>query len=39
MAHWLFKSEPTVWSFEMQVAAGEKGTDWTGYATIPPSST
>ena len=30
MAHWLFKSEPSVWSFEMQVAAGEKGTDWSG---------
>jgi predicted RNA-binding protein with PUA-like domain len=30
MAHWLFKSEPSVWSFEMQAAAGEKGTDWSG---------
>ena len=30
MAHWLFKSEPSVWSFEMQVAAGEEGTDWSG---------
>ena len=30
MAHWLFKSEPSVWSFEMQVAAGKKGTEWTG---------
>ena len=30
MAHWLFKSEPSAWSFEMQVAAGEKGTGWTG---------
>ncbi len=30
MAHWLFKSEPSVWSFEMQVAAGKKGTGWTG---------
>jgi predicted RNA-binding protein with PUA-like domain len=30
MAHWLFKSEPSVWSFEMQVAAGDKGTEWSG---------
>ena len=30
MAHWLFKSEPSVWSFEMQVGEGAKGTDWSG---------
>ena len=30
MAHWLFKSEPSVWSFEMQTAAGAKGTEWSG---------
>ena len=30
MAHWLFKSEPSVWSFAMQVKAGEKGTQWSG---------
>ena len=30
MAHWLFKSEPSVWSYEMQVAAGQKGTEWSG---------
>jgi predicted RNA-binding protein with PUA-like domain len=30
MANWLFKSEPSVWSFEMQAAAGAKGTDWSG---------
>ena len=30
MAHWLFKSEPSVWSFEMQVNAGAKGTEWSG---------
>jgi predicted RNA-binding protein with PUA-like domain len=30
MAHWLFKSEPSVWSYEMQVAAGNKGTEWSG---------
>jgi len=30
MAHWLFKSEPTTWSFNQQIAAGEKGTFWNG---------
>jgi predicted RNA-binding protein with PUA-like domain len=30
MAHWLFKSEPSTWSFDQQVAAGEKGTYWNG---------
>src|SRR3984957_8160774 len=30
MAHWLFKSEPSVWSFQMQVAEGAKGTSWNG---------
>ena len=30
MAHWLFKSEPSAFSFEMQVGAGKKGTDWSG---------
>ena len=30
MAHWLLKSEPSVWSFEEQVAAGKKGTKWSG---------
>lgn len=30
MAHWLFKSEPDVWSWDMQVAAGAKGTHWNG---------
>ncbi len=30
MAHWLFKSEPSVWSFDAQVAEGEKGTGWNG---------
>jgi predicted RNA-binding protein with PUA-like domain len=30
MAHWLFKSEPSVWSFAMQTAAGAKGTEWSG---------
>jgi predicted RNA-binding protein with PUA-like domain len=30
MAHWLVKSEPSVWSYADQVAAGEKGTNWSG---------
>lgn len=30
MAHWLFKSEPSVWSFTHQVDAGAKGTTWNG---------
>lgn len=30
MAHWLFKSEPSTWSWDQQVAAGEGGTFWNG---------
>ncbi|MDB5511659.1 MAG: hypothetical protein JWR08_1142 [Enterovirga sp.] len=30
MPHWLFKSEPSAWSWDEQVAAGEAGTPWTG---------
>jgi predicted RNA-binding protein with PUA-like domain len=30
MAHWLFKSEPDVWSFDQQVAKGQVGEEWTG---------
>jgi len=30
MNYWLFKSEPSVWSWDMQVAAGSKGTRWDG---------
>jgi len=30
MAHWLVKSEPSTWSFDDQLAAGEKGTNWSG---------
>jgi predicted RNA-binding protein with PUA-like domain len=30
MAHWLYKSEPSVWSWEHQVAQGGKGTSWNG---------
>jgi predicted RNA-binding protein with PUA-like domain len=30
MAHWLFKSEPDVWSFAMQKAKGAEGELWTG---------
>jgi predicted RNA-binding protein with PUA-like domain len=30
MAHWLMKSEPSSWSWDQQVAAGDKGTFWNG---------
>jgi len=30
MAHWLYKSEPFKWSWDMQVKAGAKGTHWDG---------
>lgn len=30
MAHWLYKSEPSSWSWQQQVEAGEKGTFWSG---------
>ena len=30
MAHWLLKSEPSSWSWDQQVAAGAKGTLWSG---------
>ena len=30
MAHWLYKSEPSTWSWEQQVAAGAAGTHWNG---------
>lgn len=30
MPHWLYKSEPDVWSWDDQVRAGEAGTFWDG---------
>lgn len=30
MNHWLFKSEPSTWSWNDQVKAGAKGTHWSG---------
>ena len=30
MAHWLVKSEPSVWSWDDQIKAGAKGTAWEG---------
>ena len=30
MAHWLMKSEPDAWSWDQQVKAAAKGTEWTG---------
>ncbi|WP_232628097.1 EVE domain-containing protein [Methylobacterium sp. Leaf118] len=29
-SYWLFKSEPSTWSWDQQVAAGEGGTFWNG---------
>jgi predicted RNA-binding protein with PUA-like domain len=30
MKYWLFKSEPSTWSWDDQVRAGVKGTNWSG---------
>lgn len=30
MAHWLIKSEPSSWSWDDQVKAGARGTEWNG---------
>jgi predicted RNA-binding protein with PUA-like domain len=30
MRYWLFKSEPDAWSWEMQLARGDAGEEWTG---------
>ena len=30
MQYWLLKSEPTEWSWTMQVAKGDMGEPWTG---------
>ncbi|NBQ83181.1 MAG: EVE domain-containing protein [Alphaproteobacteria bacterium] len=30
MAYWLFKSEPSSWSWDDQIAAGDAGTGWDG---------
>ena len=30
MAYWLFKTEPGDWSWDDQVKAGAKGSEWTG---------
>ena len=30
MAYWLFKSEPSSWSWDDQTAAGDAGTGWDG---------
>ena len=30
MAHWLFKSEPSAWSYDQMKQAGAKGTSWNG---------
>lgn len=30
MRYWLFKSEPSTWSWDMQVAKGDAGEEWDG---------
>ena len=30
MRYWLFKSEPSTWSWDQQVARGESGEEWDG---------
>ena len=30
MRYWLFKSEPTAWSWDQQVAKGDEGEEWNG---------
>jgi predicted RNA-binding protein with PUA-like domain len=30
MAYWLYKSEPSTWSWEQQKAKGSQGEEWTG---------
>jgi len=30
MAYWLFKSEPSTWSWDDQVAEGDAGEEWDG---------
>lgn len=30
MKYWLFKSEPSTWSWDNQVAQGDKGEEWDG---------
>src|SRR5215472_15188191 len=30
MAHWLFKSAPSAWSFDKVAGLGAAGTDWSG---------
>ncbi|MAF57444.1 MAG: ubiquinol-cytochrome C reductase [Ponticaulis sp.] len=30
MAYWLFKSEPSAWSWDQQVAKGDEGEEWGG---------
>jgi predicted RNA-binding protein with PUA-like domain len=32
MDYWLFKSEPSSWSWEQQKAKGKAGEEWTGCA-------
>ena len=38
MNYWLFKSEPGTWSWDDQVACGEKGTGWDGVRNYQASN-
>ncbi len=38
MAYWLIKTEPSAWSWEDQVKAGEKGTYWDGVRNYQASN-
>ena len=38
MNYWLFKSEPSSWSWEDQVACGEKGEGWDGVRNYQASN-
>ena len=39
MAHWLFKSEPSAWSYEKVAGLGPRAPTGAAFAIIPPSST
>jgi predicted RNA-binding protein with PUA-like domain len=39
MAYWLFKSEPGTWSWDDQIKAGRKGTEWDGVRNFQARNT
>jgi predicted RNA-binding protein with PUA-like domain len=38
MAYWLFKTEPSSWSWEAQVGRGDKGEPWNGVRNFQANS-